>query len=331
MKIEGSKILITGGAGFIGSHIVELLVHSGAKVRVYDNFSSGYEANLNSVKNDVEIIRGDILDRDNLLKASSGVDVICHQAAQLEIIRCIETPLEDLRSNTEGTINIFEVAKCLDIPKVIYASSACIYGQAQYVPQDETHPTVPNWPYGISKLASEHYARLYHDYYQIETIGLRYSIVYGSREWYGRVLTAFLRRALDGLKPVIWGGYQERDFVYVEDVAKFNALCIESEYLGCENFNVSTGISTQIRDLAKLVCDLFNLGEPVYEEIREGEISQMVAGRIRLPAELKQMVLDNSKAKATLNWEPHILLQQGIVSEMNWLQSNRDRWSVMRY
>jgi UDP-glucose 4-epimerase len=330
MKAEGSTILVTGGAGFVGSYIVEELVRAGARVRVYDDFSSGEEANLVGVKNDVEVIRGDILDTEGLLRAASGVDVICHQAAQLEIVRCIESPIEDLRSNTEGTLSILEAAKRLSIPKVVYASSACVYGPATYIPEDEAHPTVPNWPYGVSKLAAEHYARLYYEYYQIETIGLRYSIVYGPREWYGRVLTAFLRRALDQLSPVVWGGDQERDFVYVEDVARLNRLSVESDEVECDVFNVSTGVGTSIRELANLVCDLFGLDQPIYEDIGEGEVSKLVTDRMRLPAELKQMVLDNSRAKETFDWKPVTSLRQGIMSEMDWLHHNTDRWVTMR-
>lgn len=330
-RLKGKKILVTGGAGFIGSHIVEDLVNSGAKVRVYDNFSSGHRENLNAVEHDVEIIEGDILDMDALINAANGVDGICHQAAQLEITRCIETPIDDLRINAEGTLIILEVAKTLNIPKVVYASSACVYGQAIFVPETEDHPTVPNWPYGVSKLAAEHYARLYHEYYEIETVGLRYSIVYGPREWYGRVLTVFLRRALDSLPPVIWGGDQQRDFIYIDDVARLNRLCLEKNGLGCEVFNVSSGTGTSIRELAKVICKVFDLGKPMYEDIPEGGKSSFVEGRIRLPAELKRMILDNSKANGKLNWSPGVNLEEGLVHEYEWLKENKHRWKKMHY
>jgi UDP-glucose 4-epimerase len=330
MELDGLKALVTGGAGFIGSHIVDDLVASGAKVRVLDNFSSGYMENLEHLEGEIEVIREDVLDFEALLKAAKGVDVISHQAAQLEIIRCIETPVEDLRSNAEGTLNVLEVAKQLGIPKVVYASSACVYGQAQYVPQDEDHPTVPNWPYGVSKLAAEHYARLYSEYYGIDTIGLRYSIVYGPREWYGRVLTAFLRRALNGEPPVVWGGDQERDFIYVKDVAHFNRFCIELNNPGHSVFNVSTGIGTSIRQLAELTCELFDLETPIYEDVQEGEVSKLVEGRMRLPSELRKMILANEKARQ-IGWKPVVSLQDGILREMEWLKGNKDRWTEMHY
>lgn len=206
-----------------------------------------------------------------------------------------------------------------------------MYGQAQYVPQSEDHPTSPNWPYGISKLAAEYYARLYYDYYQIETVGLRYAIVYGPREWYGRVLTVLLQRALQGLAPVVWGGIQQRDFVYIDDVALFNRLCVEADGLGCSVYNVSTGLGTSIRDLADRVCATFDLGEPIYEEVAEGQSSEIVKGRMRLPAELQVMILDNRKGTEALSWFPAVALDQGIVLEMEWLQNQPWRWQEMHY
>lgn len=331
MNMSNSKFLVTGGAGFIGSHIVDDLLNSGAKVRVFDNFSSGHMDNINHIKDEIEIIEGDILNLELLINAASGVNAISHHAAQLEIMKCIDNPVEDLRSNAIGTLNVLEVARRFDIPKVVFASSACVYGQARYIPQDEAHPTEPNWPYGVSKLTAENYARLYSDYYGIETIGLRYSIVYGAREWYGRVLSAFLRRALDTKPPVVWGGEQERDFIYVSDVVRFHRHCLERDTSESTIYNVSTGNSTSIKQLAELVCQTFDLPEPIYERIKEGERSKLVEGRIRLPAELKQMVLDNKKAMQEMDWEPQVHLDEGIILEMDWLELNPGRWSVMQY
>ena len=331
MNIKDSTILVTGGAGFIGSHIVKDLAHSGANIRVLDNFSSGLTENLDSVKNHIEVIEGDILDMDTLLRAASGVDAISHQAAQLEIMSSIATPVGDMRTNVEGTLNVLEAAKRESISKVIYASSACVYGQAHYVPQDEMHPTVPNWPYGISKLAAEHYARLYYDYYGIETVGLRYSIVYGPGEWYGRVLTVFLQRALERKPPVVWKGDQERDFVYIDDVVRSHRLALERDGLSSEVFNVSTGVGTSIRQLAVMIGDLFDLDNAIYEDVDEGQASHHVAGRVRLPAELKQMILANEKARTVLGWSPEVSLKEGIVAEMQWLRNHEYRWTVMHY
>lgn len=332
MEIEGVRVLVTGGAGFIGSHIVESLVKKGAKVIVYDNFSSGSMENLKHLEKDIKVIRGDILDYNKVLDASRGVDVISHQAAQLEITKCIDNPIEDLKINTEGSLNVFNAAIKNDVKKVIYASSACVYGQAQYMPQDENHPTNPNWQYGVSKLTVEKYADIYNRYYEIPMIGLRYSIVYGPREWYGRVLTVFLKRATEGKLPVLWGGDQIRDFIYVSDVISLHNLCIENDKVQNEVFNVSTGIGTNIEQLARLIIEFFNLdGEPVYENVKEGEVSELVKNRKRLPLELKKMILSNKKAKKILGWETKVALKEGLVREFDWLKSNKHRWKKMSY
>jgi UDP-glucose 4-epimerase len=331
MRLAGSRILVTGGAGFVGSHVVDQLVRAGARVTVFDDLSSGHEANLEGVRDDVELVRGSILDADALRTAGRGADAICHQAAQLEIIRCIEEPLEDLRSNAEGTLNVLEAARKLEIGRVVYASSACVYGQAQHTPESEDHPTEPNWPYGVSKLAAEHYARLYGDYYGIETAGLRYSIVYGPREWYGRVMTAFLRRGLDGEAPVVWGGHQVRDFVYVGDVAAGNLACLQAEELPHRVYNLSTGRGTTVRELADTVAAMMDLGGPIYEDVAEGQASELVDGRVRLPAELATMVLDPRRAAEDLGWAARTDLRTGMEREVAWLRDHRDRWTVMHY
>jgi len=332
MKINGLKILITGGLGFIGSNIAESLVKQGAKVVIYDNFSSGHLRNISTIRNDVEIVKGDILDADALIKACKGKDIISHHAAQLEITTCIDNPIQDLRINTEGTLNVFDAAVKCSIEKVIYASSACVYGQAQYIPQDESHPKNPNWPYGVSKYATEQYADIFHSYYGTNTIGLRYAIIYGEKEWYGRVLTVFLKRAFEGQAPIVWGGNQERDFTYVGDAVKCHNLCIENNIVKNEIFNVSTSVGTHISKLSEIVVKQFGINQkPFYENIEEGEISNLVKGRKRLPAELKQMVLDNKKAKEILNWSPQIVIQEGLNREFNWLKNNEDAWIEMSY
>lgn len=330
MLLKNKKILVTGGAGFIGSHIVDSLVREGAKVTVYDDFSSGSMENLSVSKNRIRVIRGNILDLKKLLNACRGIDVISHQAAQLEILKCIDNPVEDLRVNTEGSLNVFNAAVKCSVEKVVYASSACVYGQAQSVPENESHVTSPNWPYGVSKLAVEKYAKIYNEYYGIRMTGLRYGIVYGPREWYGRVITIFLKRALESKPPVVWGGgTQERDFIFVSDVVDFHNLCIKSDRLNCELFNVSTGQGTRISRLAELVSRSFGMRKPIYEKLREGRLSAYLKGRRRLPAELKQMVLDNGKARRITGWKPAMRLEEGIILEYDWLLNNTHRWKKM--
>ncbi|TMI13705.1 NAD-dependent epimerase/dehydratase family protein [Candidatus Bathyarchaeota archaeon] len=330
MTIDGLRVLVTGGCGFIGSHITQSLSNKGAQVIAFDNFSSGYRENLEGLSGDVRIIQGDIMDYRKLSRACKGLDVISHQAAQLEITKALADPITDLKVNTEGTLNVFRAAVENGIRKIIYASSAGVYGEARTLPQTEEHPTDPNWPYGVSKLAGEKYADIYSKYYGIEISCLRYGIVYGPREWYGRVLTLFLRRALEGKPPVLWGGDQIRDFIFVTDVVDFHNRLLEESDRAVGVFNVGSGQGTTIRNLAELVVETYHLEEPKYEDTGEGEMSKEVKGRKRLPLELKRMVLDNSKAKK-LGWRPEVSLIEGIKKEYAWLQNNVHRWKELRY
>lgn len=215
MKIKGKRILVTGGAGFIGSHIVESLVKENAEVTVLDNFSSGNIDNLQNVRRDIEVVRGDILDYNLLLNLTKNIDVISHQAAQLEIFRCIEDPVMDLRTNTIGSLNTLRAAVENNARNIIIASSACVYGQAQTTPQSEDHPKDPNWAYGVSKLAVEKYSKIFQEYYDMPIVNLRYGITYGEREWFGRVLTIFIKRAIKNEPLIVFGDGNKSEISYM--------------------------------------------------------------------------------------------------------------------
>lgn len=326
-----TDIFVTGGAGFIGSHIVESLIDRGYNVTVYDNLSTGNLSNLNHLSGEFEFIEGDILNFDRVLTAMEGHDIVSHQAAQLEITTAMDTPQADLEVNTTGSLNVFEAAVKNNISKVIYASSACVYGQAESIPQSEEHPTQPNWPYGVSKLAVDKYANIYTETYDIPFVGLRYGITYGPREWYGRVMTVFLKRALNDEPPVVWGGEQERDFVHVSDAARLHNAILDTEIEGSEVYNVGTGVKTSINELASLIVEITNIDtEVIYEDVGQGEESQKVE-RNRLPQELKQMVLDPSKAEQDLGWKPNILLREGLKRQYAWVLENSDQWKSPSY
>jgi UDP-glucose 4-epimerase len=335
-EIVGSpkSVLITGGAGFVGSHIVEDLAKAGYRVTVFDNFSSGLEDNLREVAADVEIVEGDVVDRDAIVKAARGKDIVSHQAAQLEITKCLEDPIGDLNTNLIGTINVLEAARLAGVERVVNASSACIYGQAEAPPVDEdAHPHDPNWSYGASKLAAEKYAQVFSNDYGFPVFSLRYGIVYGPREWYGRVLTIFLKRALSGKPPVVFGaGDQLRDFVYVKDAVAIHRACIETDRTGADSFNVGTGVATSIVDLAEAVCDVTGIdARPIREEVAPGERSELVDGRMRLPSELGIMHLSPAKTERTFGLRPSTTLRDGLAREWEWLQKNPHRWSEMHY
>lgn len=327
MNLKSKKVLVIGGAGFIGSHIVDALLKKDANITIYDDFSSGTLDNLKNVEEDIEIIKGNILDFDKLDSAIKNMDIVSHQAAHLEIVACVKNPIEDLKNNTIGSINVLESAKKNEIEKLIIASSACVYGQAKHIPQDENHPIRPNWEYGVSKFAVEKYSDIFVDRYSMDIKNLRYSIVYGPREWYGRVLTLFLKRAMEEKPLIIFGnGKQQRDFIFVEDLVALHNKLIEQNVKKGEVFNVSTGIGTSVEQLANLVKKITGKNiEIIYENVKEGETSRYF-DRVRLESELKSMVLDNKKAKDTLNWSPQILLEEGLRREYEWLIKNKHRW-----
>jgi UDP-glucose 4-epimerase len=323
------KIFITGGAGFIGSHIVDCYVSNGHEVIVYDNFSSGKIEYLGNVINKIKIIKGDILDFDKLKKyCDKNVDVISHHAAQLEIFKCLENPVFDLKKNTIGTLNILELAKLKKISRVINASSACVYGQSTTKKQSEyTHKKKPHWPYGVSKLCAENYCDIYQDNYNIKITNLRYGIVFGEREWLGRVLTMFLSRALQNKAPVIFGnGRAVRDFIHVSDVAEINRLLLTKPNIRV--LNVGTGKGTSIIKLANIICKiLLKNTKPIFENVSEGDNSKEMPNRKRIPFELENMNLDMSLAKKLLNFTTKISLEEGIKSEFNWIKKNSKFWN----
>ena len=321
------KILLTGGCGFIGSNILERYLKDGHEVTIVDNFRSG---RIENIKNLLELenlkcVFGDILDEDFVKSLDLDFDIINHHAAQLEITRCIDFPQEDLSSNILGTTNIFEHAKrCKKLKKVIYASSAAVYGQAKSNLQKETDPIDPHWIYGVSKFATEMLANIYSKQLKIPFIGLRYSIVYGIKEWYGRVLTLFIKNSIIDNKIVVFGdGSEVRDYINVGDVVEANALITKKDF-PAENIslNISSGIGITIADLAEKIKDVIGC-EIIYEDVKEGESSKIInSNRIRLPGNLLYLCQDNSKAKNFLDWSPSISFQEGLRQEIDWYKKN---------
>jgi nucleoside-diphosphate-sugar epimerase len=327
MKIENSKILVTGGAGFIGSHIVESLVMRGAKVRVLDNLSSGSLENLASVIKDIEFIQGDIRDKETLAKATKGIEIVSHQAAQLEITLSFEEPLLDLEINTIATLNLLDICLRNNVKKFIFASSACVYGQKETITKENSQRR-PNWAYGISKLAAEEYCRLYSEVNPLSVTVLRYSIIFGEREWYRRAIPIFLKRVIQKLPPVVFGGGEAiRDFLYVGDLVNLHNLLIERDDIKFDIFNVSSGIPRKIIDVAKLISEKFFDGSIIYENLKEGESSNIISGKQRNKNDLRLMWLDPSKAKETLGWNIATSFEDALEKEYNWALKNLHRWS----
>jgi len=321
------KILLTGGCGFIGSHILDNYLAEGHEVTVVDNFRSG---RLENIKHQLDNKRltcmfGDILDENFVRSLGTDFEVVNHHAAQLEITRCIDFPQEDITSNMIGTTNIFEHAKrCKHIKRVIYASSAAVYGQAQSKMQKEVDPINPHWVYGVSKYATELLAKIYSQQLGIPFFGLRYSIVYGTREWYGRVLTLFVKNSIRDGKVIVFGkGDEVRDFIHVKDAAGVNSILLRANSKGSTIYNVSSGKTVSIKELAEKVRDLSGC-EIIFEDVKEGESSRLLnIGRIRLPGNVIYSCMDNSKAKKELGWQPTVQFDQGLREEFDWYKAQK--------
>jgi UDP-glucose 4-epimerase len=299
-------VLVTGGAGFIGSHLVAALVAAGVRVRVLDDFSSGDRRNLPPEVSDV-IVVGTITDVDVCRKAAAGVDVIFHLAAQVSVPESVDDPITADRVNSRGTLNLLIAARDAGVKRLVFSSSAAVYGESAQGPVDEQTLQYPTSPYGVQKLASEHYARCFMQLYGLETICLRYFNVYGPRQnpnaAYAAVLPKFVTQVLAGKRPVVFGdGEQTRDFCNVRDVVRANILAAtttRAEAVG-EVFNIACGRSVSLNGLlAEIEAITGRKIDPIYQAARFGDIRHSSA--------------NIAKARALLGYEPQVYLREGLT------------------
>jgi nucleoside-diphosphate-sugar epimerase len=263
VELKYNTCLVTGGAGFIGRHICEEVLHQGKKVICVDDLSSGKMENIAELMDyrNFTFIKADIRHLDEILPVFEGVEVVFHNAAAKCTV-CRKDPFRDLMVNAWGAWCVLEASRIQGVKKVILASTGSVYGEAQYFPQDEKHPYVPRSFYGVSKLCGENYARAFYEYYDLEYSIIRYFHVYGpyqeSAEW-GGVIPIFIRRAYAGLPLIIYGdGSQVRSFTYVKDDVNANFILANSEESNGEAYNVASGIKISILELAKMVLRLMN-------------------------------------------------------------------------
>ena len=307
-----NKILITGGAGFIGSHIVDLYLKNNYEVVVVDNFSSGKRSNISS--NDVKIYDVDICDAKviNDIFNTEKPQIVSHHAAQINANKSISEPALDAEINIVGGINILNAAKQNGAKKIIFSSSAAIYGEADIIPTPESTTANPVNPYGVSKYAFESYMKYYHDEYDIDCIILRYSNVYGPRqnnEGEAGVVSLFVNQIISNNQLIINGnGSQTRDFVFVEDVARANLIAAKSDYPYLVA-NVATGKENSINELYAIIKENF-----------DRQISKKYGPRRK--GDQARSALNPNLIKQELNWEPAIDLNTGIQKTIDYFRQN---------
>jgi len=308
-----SKVLVTGGAGFIGSHLVDRLLAEGFEVTVLDNFCAGRMENIVCHRDvpEFHLVRGDVRDVGLVKKVVEDVDGVFHGAALVDVARSVEDPLLFNEINVVGTLNLLRACLDSDVRRFVFASSAAVYGDSKPSKKRETMLPRPVSPYAVSKLAAENYVQVFHEAYGLDTVSLRFFNVYGPKQGlastYSGVITAFLSRLLNGQPPIIHGdGKQTRDFVHVTDVVSATVLALESVKAVGEVFNIASGTAITVYELAKMLQRITNTGrlKPVFTERRPGDIRHC-SGVIR-------------KAEELLGFHSKIQLEDGLSKLVKW-------------
>jgi UDP-glucose 4-epimerase len=319
MKGTYSRILVTGGAGFIGSHIVDRLLSKGFEVTVLDSLINGQLENIFNHQGDerFHFVKSDIRDLNEIREIMKNQDMVFHEAAITDITYSIKHPLDTNAVNTTGTLGLLESCVNSDVTRVIFASSSSVYGGGNAPPFKEEMPLNPGSPYAISKLAAEHYINMFHELYGLETVILRYFNVYGSRARANQgVISIFINQLLKNMNPVIYGdGEQTRDYVNVQDVVDANVSALSSRNAVGETINIGTGTAISLNRIVDMMLDSMNekLLSPIYSNPRQGDVKHGYA--------------DIGKAEKLLDFHPKVSLEEGINQLIKWYS---DRLGVSR-
>jgi len=310
------KILITGGAGFIGSHLCEKYTKEGNAVICLDNFMSGNVINIRHLTKyrNFKLVEGDVRDFDLLEKIMPGVDVIFHLAAQIHVDRSVVEPKLTYEINVTGTQNVLEAGRMYDVEKVIHASTSEVYGSSEYHPMDEKHPLNAPHPYGASKIAADRMCYAYIKTYGMDIPILRFFNIFGPRQkdvGYGGVISIFTRRVLSNVSPTIYGdGLQTRDYTYIDDAIRAYDLVLKYDKPVTEPVNFGTGKEISILDLANMIIDLCD---------KKGKIKPVhVEPRIE---EVRQLIADATKAKKLFGWKPTYDFREGLKRFIEWYKN----------
>ncbi len=312
---QGVSVLITGGAGFIGSHLVDKLVQLGAKVRVLDDFSTGKKENIAHLieRGEIELMEGSLTDPKAVKRAVEGVEFVFHQGAIPSVPRSVEDPLTTHQVNATGTLLLLLAARDARVKRVVFASSSSVYGDTPTLPKREDMTPNPKSPYALSKLVGEHLCTLFWELYGLETVSLRYFNIFGPRQdptsQYAAVIPRFITALIQGKPPTIYGdGEQTRDFTFVENCVHANLLAAKAEGVAGEVFNVGAGRQTSINELFKLIRSLIGADhiDPIYAPPRPGDVRHSLA--------------DIKKAQKLLGYQPLISLEEGLRKTIDWFR-----------
>ena len=304
--------LVTGGGGFIGSNMVRHLLAKGEKVKVLDNFETGRRENLQGLEGKIDLIEGDLRNRDDVKKAVTGVQYIFHFGALPSVIRSVEDPLSANETNIDGTLKLLLAARDAGVERLVFSSSSSVYGDTPTLPKREDMTPVPLSPYALSKLTGEHYCRMFHELYGFKTYSLRYFNVFGPRQnpksQYAAVIPLFIQAYLESKPPVIHGdGEQTRDFTYVDDIIAANlACCSAPDSAAGGSYNAAWGNRISINELASTIAGLLGKDDikPIHDPARPGDIKDSQA--------------DSTKAKKALGWEPRVSFSDGLSKTIAW-------------
>ena len=302
--------LVTGGCGFIGSHLVEALLQKGERVRVFDNRSTGKAKNIAHVKDQIEFVDGDLRELDAVHQAVAGVDYVFHQGARPSVARSVADPILSNNVNINGTLNLLVAARDAGVKRVVYAASSSAYGNIPTLPRSETLSPQPASPYAITKYVGECYCRVFTQVFGLETVALRYFNIFGPRQdptsQYSAVIPKFIHAYLHGNAPAIEGdGEQSRDFTYIANAVHANLLACHAEGVAGEVFNIGCGQQTSINKLASLIGEMMETdAQPVYTSSRPGDVRHSRA--------------DIRKAQQLLGYEPKVELKTGLRRTIDW-------------
>ena len=308
-----ASYLVTGGAGFIGSHLAEELLRRGHRVRVVDNLSTGLRHNLDHIRSEVAFIEGDLADRAVARAAVAGVDYVLHQAALPSVPRSVEDPVGSHRANVDATVNVLAEARDAGVKRLVYAGSSSVYGDGPVLPKREDMLPRPLSPYALQKLVAEQYCQMFTKLYDFETVAIRYFNVFGPRQNpaspYSGVISLFFAAILDGRQPTIYGdGEQTRDFTYVTNVVDGVLLACEAPQAAGEIINVATGGRTSLNELLETMNRLAGTRvQPVYLAPRAGDVRDSQA--------------DISKAQGLLGYTPSTPFEEGLSKTLAWCKA----------